>query len=333
MMKLKYSRTIIISLSIILFAGLSAAAQTDSSEREKGIELYKKGSFIEAVQALQRAVAQNDADGEAWLNLGSALVQTQDIKGGEAALKRAANLLPQDTRPLYALAYVALSSGKLEDAKNNAEKAISLDPKSAQGYYFLNLAQRRRGNYKAAREAADKAISLNPKVPDFYWAKTQTIFVEAISDGDIGNKNKVFREIIAVLESYPDLPSDTPGSRFVKEKIENAKFFLEAAQDISKISPPVASSDPTVTPLKILRKPRPNYTDAARQNQEAGVIKLLVLFSANGTIEYVLPVKALKYGLTEETLNVAYKINFEPQKKNGKPVAAVRLIEYSFSIY
>ncbi len=103
--------------------------------------------------------------------------------------------------------------------------------------------------------------------------------------------------------------------------------------------PPVKKADPpppaaaVTEPFKIISKPRPGYTDAARQNQVTGVVRLRVQFLASGQVGSVSPVSGLPNGLTEQAIAAAKSIKFEPMKKNGVPVGTTKVIEYSFTIY
>ncbi len=85
--------------------------------------------------------------------------------------------------------------------------------------------------------------------------------------------------------------------------------------------------------LKIISKPKPGYTDAARQNQVTGTVRLRVMFTASGQIGSISPVSGLPYGLTEQAIAAARGIKFEPAKRNGVPVPSQSIVEYSFSIY
>jgi len=85
--------------------------------------------------------------------------------------------------------------------------------------------------------------------------------------------------------------------------------------------------------IKILSKPRPGYTDAARQNNIQGTVILRVTFQANGQIGGISPVKGLGNGLTEQAIAAARRISFEPAKVNGVPQSVTKQIEYTFSIY
>lgn len=85
--------------------------------------------------------------------------------------------------------------------------------------------------------------------------------------------------------------------------------------------------------IKILSKPRPGYTDAARQNNIQGTVILRVTFLASGQVGSISPVKGLPNGLTEQAIAAARRINFEPAMRNGSPQTVTKQIEYSFSIY
>lgn len=99
--------------------------------------------------------------------------------------------------------------------------------------------------------------------------------------------------------------------------------------------PPVKPKPPAgpTEGIKIIAKPRPAYTDAARQNQVTGVVRLRVTFMANGQVGSVSPVSGLSYGLTEQAIAAAKQIRFEPAKVNGVAQTVTKQIEYSFSIY
>jgi len=85
--------------------------------------------------------------------------------------------------------------------------------------------------------------------------------------------------------------------------------------------------------VKIIAKPRANYTDQARQNQVQGTVTLRVTFSASGQIAGIAPVSGLSYGLTEQAIAAARSIKFEPAKRNGVPYTVTKQVQYSFTIY
>lgn len=98
-------------------------------------------------------------------------------------------------------------------------------------------------------------------------------------------------------------------------------------------SPPPDRPRGVTQGIKILSKPRPGYTDAARQNNIQGTVILRVTFLASGQVGSISPVKGLGNGLTEQAIAAARRINFEPAKVNGIAQSVTKQIEYSFSIY
>ena len=85
--------------------------------------------------------------------------------------------------------------------------------------------------------------------------------------------------------------------------------------------------------VMILSKPRAIYTDRARQNQLQGQVILRVTFKSDGRIGKVKVVSGLADGLTQNAIEAAKKIKFEPQIKNGKPITTKKSVMYSFTLY
>ncbi|MBA2378163.1 MAG: energy transducer TonB [Blastocatellia bacterium] len=98
--------------------------------------------------------------------------------------------------------------------------------------------------------------------------------------------------------------------------------------------PPAPVRPPRVTTdLRIISKPRAQYTDTARQNQVQGTVRLRVTFLPTGQIGSISTVSGLPGGLTEQAIAAARQLRFEPRKVDGVAVAVVRQVEYNFTLY
>jgi TonB family protein len=94
---------------------------------------------------------------------------------------------------------------------------------------------------------------------------------------------------------------------------------------------PVQTPEPKVAVannFKITAQPRANYTDAGRQNNVNGVVRLKVTFLASGQIGGISVVSGLPYGLTEQAIAAARNIRFVP----GSGTIS-KTIEYRFTLY
>ncbi len=87
------------------------------------------------------------------------------------------------------------------------------------------------------------------------------------------------------------------------------------------------------SPMQVLYKPRPGYTEAARKNNVTGSVRLRVTFNANGTIGSISPIKGLPDGLTEQAIAAARGIQFKPEMRNGQAMSVKKTVVFNFTIY
>jgi TonB family protein len=98
-------------------------------------------------------------------------------------------------------------------------------------------------------------------------------------------------------------------------------------------SGPAPAAQDDASNIRLLSKPRPTYTDEARQNGTEGTVRLRVTFLSTGEVGTVQAMTSLPDGLTERAIEAAKQIQFEPSRVNGTPVTITKQIEYTFSIY
>jgi len=84
---------------------------------------------------------------------------------------------------------------------------------------------------------------------------------------------------------------------------------------------------------RVLEKPEPTYTEAARKNQVTGTVTLRAIFSASGQVISISPVSRLPDGLTERAIAAAKSIRFVPATKDGHPVSMWMELQYNFNLY
>jgi TonB family protein len=83
----------------------------------------------------------------------------------------------------------------------------------------------------------------------------------------------------------------------------------------------------------ILYKERARYTEEARRNLLQGTVVLSVLFGADGQIHDIRTLKGLPYGLTENAIEAAKRIRFQPAIRYGKPASVRTVLEFNFALY
>lgn len=84
-------------------------------------------------------------------------------------------------------------------------------------------------------------------------------------------------------------------------------------------------------PVKIIFKPRPKYPDG--QVCVQGNVTLRVEFLFTGEIGNITAVSRLGYGMTENAIEAAKQMKFEPAQLRGKPVTIHKTVQFGFTIY
>jgi TonB family protein len=86
------------------------------------------------------------------------------------------------------------------------------------------------------------------------------------------------------------------------------------------------------TPVEVLFKPRPEYTEEARKARDEGEVLVRVLFAATGNVRVLEVVKGLPHGLSESALRAAEQIRFKPATKDGRAVDSVAVVHINFQL-
>ncbi len=165
---------------------------------------------------------------------------------------------------------------------------------------------------------------------------------------------------IAALGSF-DLPSGpgygngTGGSRGAKAVVTSAGFGNGVAigsgsggstrhevhqggfGDARPVMQPVkektaAPNTSPVTPVEILYKPNPLYTEEGRRLKVEGEVKLEVIFTATGKVQVVRVLEGLGHGLDEAAVRAAEKIRFKPAKREGQSIDSAATLRIIFQL-
>lgn len=84
--------------------------------------------------------------------------------------------------------------------------------------------------------------------------------------------------------------------------------------------------------VSVVKRPRPRYTDEARDNNVSGTVLMLVEFRADGTIGFIYPLRSLMFGLTESSIDSIKGSTFKPAVKDGKPVTVIQTMTNTYSV-
>ena len=327
-----------IVLTIAVSSVFSQTTQTASSttpvsnpELAPAIKLLSQDEVKKALDLLKKAVKKNDADGEAWYYIGVAYLRQNDFKKGAEAFNKAIQRRPDLAASTHAaFAYALVLRNRLDQALISANMALGRDSQNIEALYTLGIVDLRRGARQEAIQKADKIIALKPDFAAAYLLKSQAFvsagnaFNPAAESND--ERKSRYRLAVQALEKYLQLETDPRVAESWKTQLENLKFHSGDAGNI------YIGRDVT-TKVKLISKPEPVYTAAARNEQVVGTVVLKCVFASDGTVKHILVVRALPGGLTERAIEAAKKIKFHPAMRDGQPVSMWMQLEYNFNLH
>ena len=112
--------------------------------------------------------------------------------------------------------------------------------------------------------------------------------------------------------------------------VQQGVFADEQASTAPKVKQTAAVSN--TKPVEVLFKPKPAYTNEARDKKVEGDVLLQVVFSAAGEVKVEKIVRGLGYGLDESAEAAARQIRFHPALQDGQPVDFPAVVHITFEL-
>jgi tetratricopeptide (TPR) repeat protein len=161
-----------VAMVAVMFLTLVGACRRDAgpilsgnAALDEGVRRLQQGDIHAAVTLLDRAAADLPNSASAHCNLGIAYWKLSKYSPAARALKKAAALSRQDTRPLEFLARVYMDAEQWGDARKALTEAMTVNANSPEILTALGLAEMHGGDSRQAREWLNRALELKPGYP------------------------------------------------------------------------------------------------------------------------------------------------------------------------
>jgi TonB family protein len=107
-----------------------------------------------------------------------------------------------------------------------------------------------------------------------------------------------------------------------------------APSTVQSLDPPSPPIPPGVTPPRVIKEVRPDYTPEAIRQKIAGSVLIQGIVGVDGTFGNLQVVRSLDkvYGLDDAALKAASQWRFTPGMKDGQPVPVTMMVELSFTV-
>jgi tetratricopeptide (TPR) repeat protein len=170
--------------------------------------MIESGYYAQAIPPLQALTRDRPDGAKAWLLLGRALLETQNIPGSQYALQKAAALEPDNVDANYFFGLVELQLGRPARAKEMFRKALARKPDFAWAHYRLGECLQKEGNIAGATQSVRDAVRLKPDLVPGYCYLAELLLLqnhaaEAITQIELARKLEPDNPRVAKL--FPQL--------------------------------------------------------------------------------------------------------------------------------
>lgn len=168
--------------------------------------------------------------------------------------------------------------------------------------------------------------------------------------GDPNKTTNVNRAGLQALPGGPGYGNGTGGDKGARGVVQSSGFGNGTAvqetggqkravstsgfanQTVAETTPVKKAAESGTTPVELLEKPRPVYTEEGRSLKLEGDVALDVVFQANGTVQVTKVVSGLGHGLDEAAVRAAQAIKFKPAKRDNQNVDFPARIRIQFRL-
>jgi TonB family protein len=176
----------------------------------------------------------------------------------------------------------------------------------------------------------DLAPSRTTAAPDTRTV-SDTSFNETTSEAPVERRQAPRATIrsTSFAEDAPARPTRSSGAATGSVKQGQFGDGFVIAKAPSSRQRPTANPD---TPVEIVSKPRPVYTEEARGRRVEGEVVLEVIFNATGQLQVLRVLGSLGFGLDESAVEAAEKIQFKPARRDGRAIDHAALLYIVFQL-
>jgi TonB family protein len=267
-----------------------------------------------ALLAPARAAAQAET-AEQHNTAGWKAADAKDYKRAKKEFQRATKLKKDYPEAYLGLAIVAWAENRPLEVLKQVDRALEYRPGYAEARLVRGRLFYEQDDIAASRVEADTALKLNPKL----YAVHALVADLELADGKYESAHTSFETARRLA------PKEFDASARLRERSGTIKEYV-AYRALGY------RSQPGYKPTKVLNRPRPQYTNAARDNKVAGLVKILVRFDEQGKVDRTLVVTGLPDGLNESAVRAVSQLEAEPATLDTKPVASWATVTVQFSI-
>ena len=199
--------------------------ENDQLQHSLSLAYMAQDENTKAIATMRKALALNPKKDSYYFELGALMEKAGDYKGAIENMRYAIELNPLHSNAHNFLGYIyALEGYDLDQALEHLKKALTIQPRN--GYFLDSLGwiYFKKGEPKKALTQIQKALIYTEPDPVLYDHLGDILFsLENYDEASGAWKNSLF----LTVNDKDDLGGELPDPQMLKNKIDNAKRFLQ----------------------------------------------------------------------------------------------------------
>ncbi|MFZ1085539.1 MAG: FG-GAP-like repeat-containing protein [Terracidiphilus sp.] len=152
------------------FAGANYQSTFQRNDYTYGTAMYQHGYLKQAAESFLEVVAAKPDDPDAYYNLGTLSLRTNDFTQARVYLEKTLALRPAYPEAWNNLGMMAAQQGHAEEAIHNFQQALQLKPRYALALLNLGNVYRRQRDFAKAEESLVHALEIQPDDPEINYS-------------------------------------------------------------------------------------------------------------------------------------------------------------------
>ena len=216
----------------------NTVSATDLAAPKKAVKEYQKGhvalqseKYDEALEHLDKAIAEYPCYARAYSTRGVTLSMQHQFSSAETSLRKAISCDAGYLEAYLQLGMLLNLENKFGDSETTLQAGLQHFPAEWQLYYQLGISERGLKQFDKAEAAYLKAESITPEVPAEFHAKLADVFLRE------KKYDKAYSEMQAYLRAAPigEYAEETKG---LMKRLETSGLVTTAQDQPGKANPP-----------------------------------------------------------------------------------------------
>jgi Flp pilus assembly protein TadD/peroxiredoxin len=182
------------------FEGVLCQARFQRNEFTYGVALFQHGYLEQAAESFRQVIAENPENAEAFYNLGTLYLRSNQPAEARQNLAQTVKLRPNYPEAWNNLGMLSAQEGQADEAIRDFRRSLELRPDYSTALLNLGNLYRRQGNFQESERLLLQALRISPDDPEINYS----VGMLYARQEQIEKASEYLQKAISLRPDYPD---------------------------------------------------------------------------------------------------------------------------------